>query len=103
MPPVPREVLYRHWVHSHEEDTPEHMVFRPAGYGFPPSRGRRAFELRPDGTLAEAGPGPDDRPTGAEGRWDLHEDGVLELEAPGGKERLEIAEADPDRLVVRPT
>jgi hypothetical protein len=46
------------WVHSHEEDSDEEMVFRPAAYEFPPSRGRRSFELKPDGILAEGGIGP---------------------------------------------
>jgi len=42
-------IVRRCWVHSHEEDSDEEMVFRPAAYEFPPSRGRRSFELKPDG------------------------------------------------------
>lgn len=53
-------ILRRCWVHSHEEDSDEEMVFRPAAYELPPSRGRRSFELKPDGILAEGGIGPTD-------------------------------------------
>ena len=28
------------WIHSHEEDAKGVMVYRPANYSFPPSRGR---------------------------------------------------------------
>ncbi len=48
-----QQILTRHWVHSHEEDTATQTVFRPATYDFPLSRGRRSFELRPDGTVLE--------------------------------------------------
>ena len=59
-PRVPPEVLQRAWVHSHEEDTGAEMVFRPAGYSFPRSRGRRSFELTPGGKLTRGAPA---RPT----------------------------------------
>ena len=63
------EILGR-WLHSHEESTKE-MVFRPAGTPLPPSRGRMALELRPDGTFVEGSPGPDDRSRPAAGQWSL--------------------------------
>src|ERR1041384_5695638 len=47
------DVAPQHWVHSHEEDTDTEMVLRPAGYKFPPSRGRSSFELKPDGRTDE--------------------------------------------------
>ena len=40
----PEQVAGR-WVHSHEEDSGDELVFRPAGYAFPPSRGREALTL----------------------------------------------------------
>ncbi len=46
------DMLAQHWVHSHEEDTEEEMVFRPASYPFPPSRGRKSLQLEPGGRLA---------------------------------------------------
>jgi hypothetical protein len=94
------DLLLRRWTHSHEEDGSETMVFRPAEWRFPPSRGRRSFELRADGSLGASGPGPDDRRVESEGTWRLLEGGVLELDRPNGPWRMHILEAEPDRLVV---
>ena len=74
MPEFEPRLLYRRWVHAHEEDTGRQMVFRPAEVELPPSRGRAAFELRPDGTFAESGIGPTDRPEPASGTWELEFD-----------------------------
>src|ERR1700733_7643393 len=71
--------LAQTWVHSHEEDTPTQMVYRPASYSFPPSRGRRSFELAEDGTLIDHGIGPDDRPSSEGGSWRLQGLNKLEL------------------------
>jgi hypothetical protein len=98
---IDRGALPRHWVHSHEEDTADTMVFRPAGYGFPPSRGRTGLELRPDGSYVETGIGETDRPGSSGGRWELKDD-RLELEGGSGTGRvLEVVSADENRLVVR--
>lgn len=94
-------VLQQRWTHSHEEDTPGRMVFRPGGWHFPPSRGRRGFELGPDGALTVSGPGPTDRTVSGGGRWRLRDDGVLELEQEGrATSELRLVEASADRLVV---
>jgi hypothetical protein len=93
--------LNRRWVHSHEEDTDEEMVFRPQSYAFPPSRGRTGLDLHEDGSYAENAPGPTDRPTEAEGTWEL-DDGELKLRGTDGSVRvLTISSVDSDRLVVR--
>ncbi|MDQ4049340.1 MAG: copper resistance protein NlpE [Actinomycetota bacterium] len=94
--------LYEHWVHSHEEDTDDEMVFRPASYPFPPSRGRTSFELRPDGTYLERSPGPVDLPEESTGSWSL-EGNRLVLGAEGDRSghAWEVTATDPDRLVVR--
>jgi hypothetical protein len=97
MADVPAELL-GHWVHSHEEDSGDVRVYRPADYDFPPARGRRGFELKPDGELLVYGPGATDRPEAATGRWSSSEGGRVKL----GGEELEIVSASPDRLVVRP-
>jgi hypothetical protein len=103
MPEFEPRLLYRRWVHAHEEDTDREMVFRPAEVELPPSRGRAAFELKPDGTFTESGIGPTDRSEDASGRWQL-EDGekiVLGEGATGGVPRvMRIAAVDEDRLVV---
>jgi hypothetical protein len=94
-------ILRRRWVHSHEEDTEGEMVFRPAAYEFPPSRGRRSFELKPDGTLAEGRIGPTDRPVEAQGTWELRDDRLVLRRDPSETPRLmRIASVDDDRLIV---
>ena len=89
-----------HWVHSREEDTPTETVFRPSTFAFPLSRGRKGFELRPDGSMTDFGIGPTDRRQAAQGKWSLDEEGVLTLEAKD-RRSLAIVSADKDKLVVR--
>ena len=100
---TPREWLHQEWVHSHEEDRGAEMVFRPASFKFPPSRGRRSIDLRKDGTAGHARPGPNDRRQLSSGRWEI--DGqALKLFPAAGKTPTEvyrIASASPDRLVLR--
>jgi hypothetical protein len=102
--PVRRECLHRRWVHAHEEDSDDVMVFRPAEHELPPSRGRAAFELRADGTFAEAGLGAADVPEEASGTWEL-EDGeriVFSKGAAQGVPRvMKIVSCDGERLVVK--
>jgi hypothetical protein len=104
MAKVRREILHRRWVHAHEEDSDDQMVFRPAEHELPPSRGRMAFELRPDGTFAELGLGPADVPEEASGTWEL-EDGERIVLAEGAAEGvprvMNIASCDEERLVIR--
>jgi hypothetical protein len=100
---IERDKLARRWVHSHEEDGPEEMVFRPEEFGFPPSRGRQVMELRPDGSLTERGPGPTDVPQESAGRWELADDELVLREGPGGGDprALRVLQLDDDRLIVR--
>ena len=101
---VDTNALRGKWVHSHEEDTAGEMVFRPETYSFPPSRGRRSFELRPDGSMIDHGIGPDDRPTSRSGSWDIKDTNELELRPADPTARsstLQILRADPDKLVVK--
>ena len=94
-------ILRRRRIHSHEEDSNEEMVFRPAAYEFPPSRGRRSFELKPDGILAEGGIGPTDRPIETQGTWELRDDRLLLRGDRSESPRvMRIASVDDDRLVV---
>jgi len=89
-------------VHSHEEDTEEEMVFRPATYDFPPSRGRTSFELHPDGSYLERSPGPVDVPEESGGTWSFEDDHLV-LEAEGDRlgHDWNVTNIEPDRLTVR--
>jgi hypothetical protein len=99
---VEREALVGHWVHAHEEDGPTTLIFRPASWDFPPSRGRTGFELRPDGTYAGSEPGPADAPASSEGSWELEGDRLVLRDQGGEHTRtFELEDAEPDRLVVR--
>jgi hypothetical protein len=95
----PEQVQGR-WVHSHEEDTDDELVFRSesSGYEFPRSRGREALELNPDGSYGGTVPGPADKPEAAgEGEWAVVDGNKLVL--PG--RTLEIVEAGEGVLRVR--
>jgi hypothetical protein len=74
--------LHGRWLHSHEEDTADEMVFRSAssGYDFPRSRGREALELHPDGSYSGIVPGPVDKPVAAGGgTWKVEDGNKLVL------------------------
>jgi len=58
-----------HWIHSHEEDAQGVMVYRPANYNFPPSRGRRGFDFREGGKLVFYGIGRADGSEQFSGNW----------------------------------
>jgi len=100
-----RDWIHQPWVHSHEEDRGADLVFRPAGFPFPPSRGRRSIELRRDGTLGLGRPGPTDRPERGEGRWEIDGETLRLYRVSTGapSEVFRIATAAPDRLVLRRT
>jgi hypothetical protein len=89
--------LQGHWVHSHEEDTTNEMVFRPADRAFPRSRGRASIDLRPDGSYVESSPGPVDAPEETGGSWALEGDRLVL----GDDRAWEITSAEPGRLTVR--
>ena len=101
MSPVDAAALHGRWVHSHEEDSGGEQVFRRESYPFPPSRGRRALDLRPDGSYGGSVPGPTDRPEEAEGKWKLSGDELELRGADGSEEPLQVVSAAPDRLVLR--
>jgi hypothetical protein len=101
---VDRDALEQKWVHSHEEDTSDETVFRPASYRFPPSRGRKAFQLDGDGKLVNFGIGADDRTVQSEGRWQLDDRNRLTLQAatPGmSPSVMQLLHVGRDKLVVK--
>jgi hypothetical protein len=100
MSPDVRRAIQATWIHSHEEDQGDRMVFRSADFDFPPSRGRIEFSLKPGGVVEVVRPGPDDRRRKASGRWTLAGK-RLEIEAPGFSGSFDVEEVDHQRLVVR--
>jgi hypothetical protein len=96
--------LHQRWVHSHEEDTADEMVFRPESFPFPRSRGRSGFELKPDQSMVEIGIAPADGPLINHGRWSLDADGrLLFYDKSSSKpvRNMKITSASNDRLTIK--
>jgi len=98
---VNRKAITKSWTHSYEEDTDTEIVFRPATYPFPLSRGRQSFELKPGGALLQRGFAPDDRTQRSEGSWRLEGNLlILEPASEGASRRvLRVLHVGPDKLV----
>ena len=97
------ELLQKRWIHSHEEDSDTEMVFRPASFKFPPSRGRAGFDLKRNQSYIDIGIAPADGPVESTGTWKL-QDNQLQLfkpSSPAPSRTLSIVTVDKDRLVVR--
>src|SRR5947199_3837943 len=103
MKDIAPEILQKRWLHSHEEDTDSQMVFRPASFAFPPSRGRAGFELKPDQSLIDIGIAPTDGSQETAGKWKVDGDKILFFKSSGTKpaRTLQIISADNNRLVVK--
>ena len=103
MTDVAPAILQERWLHSHEEDTPTEMVFRPASFHFAPSRGRMGFELKPDKTVIDIGIAPTDGPQESSGRWKLVGKQLVFSKSPDTPPHrsFEIVSASSDRLVVK--
>ncbi len=65
------DAIFRHWIHSYEEDKGSTKVYRPLGYKFPPSRGRRGFEIEKNGSFILYDIGPTDQSSKTIGNWHL--------------------------------
>jgi len=103
MKKIDRKSLHQQWVHSHEEDTETEMVYRPATFAFPRSRGRSAMTLKPHGELVELGIGPADRPQESQGTWKLEDNGTLSICEKGKKKpkrTMKILSFDRSRMVL---
>jgi len=90
-----KDELVGKWIHSHEEDTADLVVYRNADYPFPPSRGRRAITLEKEGVAIAEYPGPDDRQARSTGTWTLHGD-ILTISTPGWSHTFKLVEISPD-------
>lgn len=79
------------------------MVFRPAEFAFPRSRGRTSFELKADGSMIDHGIGAGDAATETRGSWSEPASGKLAFFHGAEKKAervLKIIRAEPDRLVL---
>ncbi len=67
------QTLFKHWVHSREEDGGDVEVYRPKGFSFPPSFGRDGFEIRKNGEFIQDDIGPADGIVQVPGHWELRD------------------------------
>lgn len=96
--------IFKSWVHSHEEDTEDTTVYRPASYSFPLSRGRREFELKENGQVDYYGIGPADVSRVAHGRWTVEGTRRVRIEFDDGNMEsrwLEIISCSDEMLKVK--
>lgn len=93
--------MHGRWVHAHEQDTDEEMIFVSPARPLPPSRGRTSFELRSDGTYVESSPGPVDAPIESTGSWWLDGERLVWAAEGDRQTRWEIMAADGERLVLK--
>jgi hypothetical protein len=92
------------WKHSHEEDTPDVRVYRPASYNFPRSRGRIGFEFREGGELIYHGIGRADGSEQSSGRWIIEEPNLIRIDVDHERIQpfvLEVVSCDAEALKVR--
>jgi hypothetical protein len=92
------------WLHSHEEDTPEIRVYRPASYKFPPARGRRGFEFRAGGELIYYSIERTDGSQQISGRWIIEEPNRIKIHVSDERIKpfeLDVVHCDHEMLKVR--
>lgn len=96
--------ILRHWIHSHEEDTPGLRVYRPADYNFPRSRGRVGFEFREGGQLVYYGIARADGSEVSPGRWTIEGPNRIAIEVENERIQpfiLEVLSCDAETLKVK--
>ena len=91
--------LQSSWIHSHEEDEADRIVFRNSGYEFPPSRGRTELILSANGVAEVIAPGPTDRRQRSLGKWNLV-NRLLNIKTPDYIRSFKIEMVDDQCLVV---
>jgi|SRR5947209_6693180 len=95
-----RKSLQASWVHSHEEDEGNRLVFRGPDHDFPPARGRTSFTLKPGGEVDAVGPGPDDRRRSSSGTWSL-EGKHLRIDSPLFSGTYQVETVDDEHMVIK--
>jgi hypothetical protein len=96
------DCIYKHWIHSHEEDTEDKKVYRPSTFEFPPSRGRDGFEIRENGEFVLSFPGPTDRSEKIIGNFTIDSNKLnVELVSTQKSYTLTILSCDENRLIIQ--
>ena len=94
--------LFGEWIHSHEEDTANEIVFRPSNYAFPLTRSaRNIYHFAPDGMLIKGEPTASDSINKIEDKWDLKSDEISMYEDGKLINKKVIASIDKNKLVLK--
>lgn len=96
--------IYKHWIHSREEDTEDVRVYRPSDYEFPPSRGRDGFEFRENGEFIQYGIGPTDGVQRIVGTWTAEGENQIRVSLKAEQEEsytMQVVSCDESLLKIR--
>ncbi len=99
-----RSRLTGRWMHSHEEDTADVAVYRPASYAFPPARGRNGFEFSADGRATYIGIAATDGSNQIPGSWEMEAPNRVRVTTEDARIQpmsLTVLSLDADKLTVR--
>jgi hypothetical protein len=97
-------LLTRTWLHAHEEDQGDVLVYRPNTYNFPPSRGRTGFAFEQNGLFTQYDIAPTDGVEGRKGQWLVMDEHTLRISLNDKRDPdylLEIVSLDANLLKVR--
>ena len=97
--------MFKHWIHSHEEDSEEIKVYRPNEYNFPPARGREGFELKENGEFIRYGIGATDKSETVVGTWKAVDENKIQVSFDNQSYQsftIDIVSSDEDVLKIRP-
>lgn len=99
---IPSE-LYKHWIHSFEEDDAslEYTVYRPSSFSFPPARGRAGFEIKPKGIVISHPIAPADGNMSIKEKWRFT-NGELTFTGNLTSNKYKIISVSKDKLVLKP-
>ena len=96
--------LVGRWLHSHDEDTPDVLVYRPADYPFPREEGRDGFEILAGGEFYYLGIGRGDGTEVSNGRWTIEAPGRVRIDVNNNRVKpfwLEVISCDAETLKVK--
>ena len=98
------QLLQKTWLHSHEDDQGDIIVYRPNTYDFPPSRGRTGFTIEKDGTFKQYDIAPTDGLEEHTGKWEARDDDKIRImfnEKSRESYEIEVISVEPNMLKIK--
>lgn len=96
--------FFQNWKHSYEDKVEDGTAFRPSNHKFPPSRGRKGFEFKSDGSFTAYMIAPTDGYDIKPGKWTRVGKDILELDFDDEKmpnQKMKIISVTSEMLVVK--